>query len=177
LGKLGTDQFKVRLIHEGVGNISETDVHLASASKAIVIGFNTKPDGAALRVAQNEHVDIRFYDVIYKLVDEIEAALIGMLEPVYKDVIEGHAEILMIFKAGKTIIGGAKVTDGKIARSASTKVLRNGKTIFSGSIGSLKRNKDDAREVATGFECGITLDDFNDLQVGDIIETSIKVRV
>ena len=177
LSKLSTDQFKVRLIHEGVGNISETDVHLASASKAIIIGFNTKPDGAAQRVAQNDHVDIRFYDVIYKLVDDIDAALKGMLEPVYKEVVEGHAEVLQLFKAGKIIIGGCKVTDGKIARSATAKVVRGGKAIFTGKFGTLRRGKDDAREVATGFECGLTIDEFNDLQIGDIIETTIRVRV
>jgi translation initiation factor IF-2 len=177
LSKLSTDQLKVRLIHEGVGNISEADVHLAAASHAIIIGFNTRPDGAAQRVAQNEHVDIRFYDVIYKLVDDIEAALKGMLEPVYKEVVEGHAEVVQIFKAGKTIIGGCRVTDGKVTRNAMVKVLRGGKPIFTGVFGSLKRGKDDVREVNAGFECGLTIDDFNDLQVGDIIETSVKVRV
>jgi translation initiation factor IF-2 len=177
LTKISTDQLKVRLIHEGVGNISEADVHLASASKAIIIGFNVKPDGAAQRVAQNEHVDIRFYDVIYKLVDDIEAALKGMLEPVYKEIVEGHAEVVQIFKAGKTIIGGCRVTDGKLVRNALVKVLRGGKEVASGSFGSLKRGKDDVREVATGFECGLTVDGFNDLQVGDIIQASVKVRV
>lgn len=177
LSRLGDEKLKVRLIHEGVGNISETDVHLASASRAVIIGFNTKPDGAALRLAQNEHVDIRSYEVIYKLVDDIEAALNGLLEPVYKEVIEGHAEVLQIFKAGKVLIGGSKVTDGKLTRNAIVRVLRNGKPVFSGTFGSLKRGKDDAREVATGFECGLTIEDFNDLTVGDIIEASIKVRV
>jgi translation initiation factor IF-2 len=177
LSRLGNDQFKVRLIHEGVGNISETDVHLASASGAIVIGFNTKPDGTAQRVAQNEHVDIRFYDVIYKLVDDIEAALKGMLEPVYKEVIDGHAEVIQTFKAGKIIIGGCRVTDGKLTRSAHCRVLRGGKVVITSTIGSLRRGKDDAREVTTGFECGITIDDFNELQPGDIIETTSKVRV
>ncbi len=177
LSKVGTEQLKVRLIHEAVGNISEADVHLASASGAIIIGFNVKPDGAALRLAQNEHVDIRFYDVIYKLVDDIEAALNGLLEPVYKEVVEGHGEILQTFKSGKTVIGGTRVTDGKLSRSAMVRVMRAGKEVYSGTISSLKRGKDDAREVATGFECGLTLEDFNELQVGDIIETSVKVRV
>jgi translation initiation factor IF-2 len=177
LGKLSTDQLKVRIIHEGVGDISETDVHLAAASKAIIIGFSTRPDNAAQRVAQIEHVDIRHYDVIYKLVDDIEAALKGMLEPVYKEVVEGHGEIIQLFKSGKVIIGGCRVTDGKLARSATAKVMRDGKAIFTGSFGSLRRGKDDVREVAAGFECGITIDGFNDLQVGDTIETTIKVRV
>ncbi len=177
LTKISTDQLKVRLIHEGVGNISEADVHLASASKAIIIGFNTKPDGAAQRVAQNEHVDIRFYDVIYKLVDDIEAALKGMLEPVYKEVVEGHAEVMQIFKSGKMLIGGCRVTDGKLTRNALVKVLRGGKEVATGSFGSLKRGKDDVREVNTGFECGLTVDGFNDLQMGDIVQASVKVRV
>ncbi len=177
LGRVGNDQLKVRLIHEGVGAISENDVHLASASHAIIIGFNVQPDNAAQRSASTEHVDIRFYDVIYKLVDEIEAALKGMLEPVYKEVVEGHAEIMQMFKSGKVLIGGARITDGKITRSATCRVLRNSKTIFTGGLGSLRRGKDDVREVATGFECGLTVDGFNDLQVGDIIETVVKVRV
>jgi translation initiation factor IF-2 len=177
LSKLGTDQLKVRIIHEGVGNISEADVHLASASKAIVIGFNTRPDGAAQRIAQIEHVDIRQYEVIYKLVEDIEAALKGMLEPVYKEVVEGHAEVLQIFKAGKAIIGGCRVTDGKITRSASVRVTRGGKPVFTSTLNSLRRGKDDVREVAAGFECGLTVEDFTDLQIGDIIEASVKVRV
>jgi translation initiation factor IF-2 len=177
LTRIGNDQFKVRLIHEGVGAISEADVHLASASGAIIIGFNVRPDGPALRMAQVERVDIRFYDVIYKMVDDIEAALKGMLEPVYKDVVEGHAEILQIFKSGKTLIGGCRVTDGKIARAATMRVLRGGKPVFSGTVATLRRGKDDAREVLQGFECGVTLEGYNELAVGDILEASVRVRV
>jgi translation initiation factor IF-2 len=178
LERLGEDTVKVRILHDGVGNISETDVHLASASKAVIIGFNVKIDSAAQRLAQNEGVDIRSYDVIYKLSDDIEAALKGMLEPTYREQVDGHAEVLQLFKAGKTmVIGGCRVTDGKLVRSAQVRLLRGGKVIFTGSIASLRRGKDDAREVATGFECGISLEDFNQLEVGDVIEAFSKVRV
>jgi translation initiation factor IF-2 len=178
LERLGEDTVKVRILHDGVGNISETDVHLASASKAVIIGFNVKVDPAAQRLAQNEGVDIRSYDVIYKLSDDIEAALKGMLEPTYREQVDGHAEVLQLFKAGKTlVIGGCRVTDGKLTRSSQVRLLRNGKVIFTGGIASLRRGKDDVREVATGFECGIALEDFNQLEVGDVIEGFSKVRV
>jgi translation initiation factor IF-2 len=177
LDRLGEETVKVRVLHEGVGNISETDVHLASASKAVLIGFNVKVDSAAQRLAQNEGVDIRFYDVIYKMGDDIEAALKGMLEPTYREQVDGHAEVLQLFKVGKTIvIAGCRVTDGKVARSSQVRVLRNGKVVVSGRVGSLRRGKDDVREVASGFECGITVEDFNQFEVGDVIEAFSKVR-
>ena len=178
LSKVGEENLKVRLIHEGIGNISETDIHLASASGAIVIGFNVKADGAAQRVAQKEGVDIRYYNVIYKLIDDIQAALAGMLEPTYKEVIEGHAEVLQTFKAGKnTVIAGCRVTDGKITRSSQIRVTRETAKVFEGKLDSLRRGKDDVREVATGYECGIVLEDFNDVQVGDIVEAFTQERV
>jgi translation initiation factor IF-2 len=178
LERLGEETVKVRILHDGVGNISETDVHLASASKAVIIGFNVRIDAAAQRLAQNEGVDIRSYDVIYKLSDDIEAALKGMLEPTYREQVDGHAEVLQLFKVGKTmVIGGCRVTDGKLTRSSQARLLRGGKAIFTGAISSLRRGKDDVREVATGFECGISLEDFNQLEVGDVIEAFSKVRV
>src|SRR6266581_3833430 len=178
LSKVGEDNIKVRLIHEGIGNINETDVHLAAASGAIVIGFNVKADGAALRQAQKEGVQIRYYDVIYKLMDDIQAALTGMLEPTYREVIEGHAEVMQTFKAGKnTIIAGCRVTDGKITRSSSARVLRKNTKVFDGKIASLRRGKDDVREVASGYECGIVLEDFSEIEVGDIIESFYQERV
>ena len=180
LTKVGEENIKVRLIHEGIGNINETDVHLASASGAIIIGFNVKADGAALRLAQKEGVDIRYYDVIYKLIDDIQAALTGMLEPTYREVIEGHAEVMQIFKAGKnTVIAGCRITDGKITRSSQARILRRNATgiVYDGKIASLRRGKDDVREVATGYECGIVLDDFTDFEIGDIIEAYSKERV
>src|SRR5438270_1132325 len=178
LTKVGEENIKVRLIHEGIGNISETDVHLAAASDAIIIGFNVKADGAALRQAQKEGVDIRYYNVIYKLIDDIQAALTGMLEPTYREVIEGHAEVVQIFKAGKnTVIAGCRVTDGKVVRSAQARILRKNVKIYDGKIASLRRGKDDVREVATGYECGIILDDFSEYELGDIIEAFAQERV
>ena len=177
LERLGEEKTKVRILHTGVGNVTESDVYLAAASNAVIIAFNVKVDSAAQRLAQNEGVDIRSYDVIYKLSDDIEAALKGMLEPTYKEQIDGHAEVLQLFKVGKTtVIAGSRITDGKLTRSAQVRVLRGGKVIFTGSIASLRRGKDDVREVATGFECGITLEDFNQVEVGDVIEAFSKVR-
>ncbi|GCE13449.1 translation initiation factor IF-2 [Tengunoibacter tsumagoiensis] len=178
LSKLGEDNMKVRLIHEGIGNISETDVHLAGASGAIIIGFNVKADGAAQREAQKEGVDIRYYNVIYKLIDDIQAALVGMLEPTYREVIDGHAEVIQIFKAGKTtVIAGSRITDGKLTRSSQARLLRKGEKVHEGKIGSLRRGKDDVREVASGYECGIVLEDFIEFEVGDIIEAFSQERV
>ena len=178
LTKVGEDNIKVRLIHEGIGNISETDVHLAAASDAIIIGFNVKADGAALRQAQKEGVDIRYYNVIYKLTDDIQAALTGMLEPTFREVIEGHAEVRQIFKAGKNIvIAGCQVIDGKLTRSAQARVMRKSVKVYDGKIASLRRGKDDVREVATGYECGVVLDNFTEFEEGDIIETFAQERV
>jgi translation initiation factor IF-2 len=178
LSKVGEENIKVRLIHEGIGNISETDVHLAAASGAIIIGFNVKADGAAQREAQKEGVDIRYYNVIYKLIDDIQAALTGMLEPTFREVIEGHAEVIQIFKAGKnTVIAGCRITDGKVVRSAQARILRKNAKIYDGKIASLRRGKDDVREVATGYECGIILEDFSEYEIGDIIEAYGQERV
>jgi translation initiation factor IF-2 len=172
-----SENLKVRLIHDAVGNVGETDVHLAAASKAIIIAFNVKVDGAAQRLAAEQGVDIRTYSVIYKLVDDIEAALTGMLEPVYREQVDGHAEVVQTFKSGKTIIAGCRITDGKLTRSAAARVRRGNALIYTGKIQSLRRGKDDVREVSQGFECGIVLEDFNDVQVGDIIEAYSQVRV
>jgi translation initiation factor IF-2 len=172
-----SENLKVRLIHDAVGNVGETDVHLAAASKAIIIAFNVKVDGAAQRLAAEQGVDIRTYSVIYKLVDDIEAALTGMLEPVYREQVDGHAEVVQTFKAGKTIIAGCRITDGKLTRNATARVQRGSTTVYTGKIQSLRRGKDDVREVSQGFECGIVLEDFNDVQVGDIIEAYSQVRV
>lgn len=177
LSRAGDENMKVRLIHDGIGNVSETDVHLAATSKAIIIAFNVKVDGPAQRVAANEGVDIRTYAVIYKLVDDIEAALKGLLEPVYQEQVDGHAEVVQVFKAGRRQIAGCKITDGKMTRSAQVRLLRGGKIAFTGLIESLRRGKDDVREVNQGYECGILLEDFNDIQAGDVIETFSMVRV
>jgi translation initiation factor IF-2 len=178
LSRVGEENIKVRLIHEGIGNISETDVHLAGASGAVILGFNVKADGAAQRLAQKENVEIRYYDIIYKLTDDIQAALTGMLEPTYREVIEGHAEVQQTFKAGKnTVIAGCRITDGKITRSSQARILRKKDMVYDGKIASLRRGRDDVREVATGYECGIVLDDFTEFEVGDIIEAYAQERV
>jgi translation initiation factor IF-2 len=178
LSKIGEENLKVRLIHEGIGNISETDVHLATASGAIIIGFNVKADGAAQRQAQKEGVDIRYYNIIYKLTDDIQAALTGMLEPTLQEVVEGHAEVQQTFKAGKVIIAGCRVLDGKLTRASQARVMRKEAKIYEGRVASLRRSKDDVREVTSGYECGILLEDFSDFEVGDVIEafTQEKVR-
>jgi translation initiation factor IF-2 len=178
LSKVGEENIKVRLIHEGIGNINETDVHLAGASDAVIIGFNVKADGAAQRLAQKENVEIRYYDIIYKLTDDIQAALTGMLEPTYREVIEGHAEVQQTFKAGKnTVIAGCRIIDGKITRSSQARVLRKTEMVYDGKIASLRRGRDDVREVATGYECGIVLEDFTEFEEGDIIEAYAQERV
>lgn len=178
LSKVGEENIKVRLIHEGIGNINETDVHLAGASDAVIIGFNVKADGAAQRLAQKENVEIRYYDIIYKLIDDIQAALTGLLEPTYREVIEGHAEVQQTFKAGKNIvIAGCRVIDGKITRSSQARIQRNKELVYDGKIASLRRGRDDVREVATGYECGIVLDDFTKFEEGDIIEAYTQERV
>ncbi|WP_151756962.1 translation initiation factor IF-2 [Dictyobacter vulcani] len=177
LSKLGEENLKVRLIREGIGNISETDIHLAAASKAIIIGFNVKADGAAASEAQREGVDIRYYNVIYKLIEDIQAALVGMLEPTFREVIDGHAEIMQTFKSGKTVIAGCRVLDGRITRGSQVRLMRKEEKVLDGKVASLRRGKDDVREVLTGYECGILLEDFNAYEVGDIIETYSQERV
>lgn len=178
LSKVGEENIKVRLIREGIGNISETDVHLAAASGAIIIGFNVVADGAAQRMAVKEGVDIRYYNIIYKLIDDIQAALTGMLEPTFKEVIEGHAEVQQIFKAGKnTVIAGCRVQDGKLTRNSQARVLRKEEKAYEGKVASLRRGKDDVREVASGYECGVLLEDFSDFEIGDIIEAFTQERV
>ena len=172
------ENLKVRLIQDAVGNVGETDVYLASASDAIIIAFNVKVDPAAQRLASINGVDIRSYNIIYKLVEDIEAALKGLLEPVYREQIDGHAEVMQLFKVGRqVIIGGCRITDGKIVRSSQVRVQRGGQTVFTGLVDSLRRGKDDVREVSQGYECGIILEDYNALEVGDIIEAFSKVRV
>jgi translation initiation factor IF-2 len=178
LSKIGEENLKVRLIREGIGNISETDVHLAAASGAIIIGFNVTADGAAQRMAVKEGVDIRYYNIIYKLTDDIQAALTGMLEPTFQEVLEGHAEVQQIFKAGKsTVIAGCRVVDGKLTRASQARVLRKQEKVYEGKVASLRRGKDDVREVLTGYECGILLEEFSEFEVGDVIEAFTQEKV
>ncbi len=172
LDKLSTDKVKVRLIHTGTGNINESDVNLAIASNGLVIGFNVKPEGGAAKLATEKGVDIRNYDIIYSIIDDVTKATQGLLEPTYVEVVEGSAEVRAVFPAGKAKkAAGVYVTDGKITRNASVRVLRGGKKILeNATVISLKRFKDDVREVAAGYECGVGVKDFDDFQVGDVLE-------
>ena len=177
LSKLGDEKVKVKLLHQAAGIINESDIRLASASKAIVIGFQMRPDPAAKQLAELEGVDVRYYDIIYNLVDDVQKALTGLYEPKYADVLDGKAEVRATFKVGKGQVAGLSVTEGTIARTDTVKVLREGKEVFAAKIASLKRFKDDVREVTKGFECGLSLEGFNDFQVGDAIEAYRKERV
>ena len=170
LEQLSTDEVRINVLHEAAGDITDNDILLASASDAIVVGFNTKITETARRAADSEGVDVRIYDIIYKLTDDIDAALKGLLEPEVVEVVEGRAEVRQVFKIGRETIGGSFVTDGRIVRSGGVRVWRGGKIIATDRIESLRRFRDDVREVAQNFECGIGLAGFNDLAVGDIIE-------
>ncbi len=176
--KLSNEEVRVRVLHAGVGSITETDVMLAQASSAIIVGFGVGVENKARQIAEKEHVDIRSYRVIYDAIDDINKAIKGMLEPKYQEVILGRAEVREVFRVPKIgAIGGCYVTDGKILRAGKVRVVRDGAVIHEGSIGSLKRFKDDVREVATGFECGIGLEKFNDIKVGDIFEAFSEEEV
>jgi len=171
------EDLKVKVIHAAAGSISESDVNLAIASHAIVVGFQVYPDPSARRLADNEGVDIRTYDIIYKLIDEIDKALKGLLEPVYADVVIGEAEVRAIFNIPKVgIVAGCYVRQGEARRNARARVLRDKKQLHDGHIKSLKRFEKDARKVRTGFECGVGLEDFDDLAVGDVIQFYVKER-
>jgi translation initiation factor IF-2 len=178
LEQVQSDEVRISVLHEGTGDITDTDILLASASNAIVVGFNTKLDPQARRTAEAEKVDVRIYDIIYKLTDDIDAALRGMLEPEIVEVIEGRAEVRQIFRVGKsTVIAGSSVTDGRMVRSAGARVYRGGKVIVTDRIDSLRRFRDDVREVAQGYECGIGLAGFHDLVEGDVIEAFTQQAV
>jgi translation initiation factor IF-2 len=178
LNKLSTDKVKVRILHSGVGAITETDVLLAAASNAIIIGFNVRPERKASELANREKVDIRLHTIIYNVVDEIKRAMVGVLEPVYKETYLGTAEVRNTFRVPKVgTIAGSYITDGKVTRNAEIRLLRDNVVIFEGKIASLKRFKDDAAEVARGYECGIGIQNFNDVKVGDLIEAFVTEKV
>ena len=169
--QLSTAETQVRIIHAAAGAITESDVLLAVASDAIIVGFNVRPDQGAQRLAAQDKIQIRHYNIIYRLTEDIEKALTGMLEPTYEDVVEGKLEIRAIFPLGKTRkTAGCYVSAGKVARASMARVMRGGKEMFDGHISSLRRFKDDVREVANGYECGLALDGFSGFEVGDIIE-------
>jgi translation initiation factor IF-2 len=170
LSELSTDKVKVNVIHSGVGGITENDVMLASASSAIIIGFHVRPTGGASKVAKDERVEIRAYSIIYEAIDEVKSAMLGLLKPTFKEAPLGHAEVRKLFQIPKGTIAGCMVSDGKIQRGARVRVVRDSVNVWEGGIKSLRRVKDDVREVASGLECGIGLDGFNDLKEGDVIE-------
>lgn len=178
LEKIEVEGVRVKIIHSGAGAITESDVILAAASNAIIIGFNVRPDTQTKTTAEQEKVDIRLHRIIYNAIEEIEQAMKGMLDPVYKENVIGHAEVRNTFKISKVgTIAGCMVTQGKISRNAEARLIRDGIVIYEGKIDSLKRFKDDAKEVAQGYECGITLDNYNDLKEGDIVEAFVMETV
>ena len=178
LEKLSNNEVRIRTIHGGVGAVTESDVMLASASNAIIIGFNVRPEASAKSVADDQKVDIRLYRVIYNAIEDITAAMKGMLDPVFEEKIIGHGEIRQIFKAsGVGTIGGAYVKDGKFQRNAQVRVVRDGIVVHEGELATLRRFKDDVKEVATGYECGIVLNKFNDIKEGDIIEAFVMEEI
>jgi translation initiation factor IF-2 len=171
LGKLNVSEIKMDIIHEGVGNINSSDVILAAASNALILGFHVAADERAKELVEKEGVEIRTYSVIYELANDVKAALEGMLEPKLKKVFLGRAEVRKVFKVSRAgTIAGSFISKGKITRSAAVNLVRNGEVVFEGNISSLKRFKDDVREVAEGFECGIALGGFDDYKEGDVIE-------
>jgi translation initiation factor IF-2 len=178
LQKLSTEKIQVRIIHKGVGQISESDVLLASASDAIVIGFQVRPSASARKLAETEEIQIKLYSIIYKAMEEVKEAMEGMLSLKIEEQILGTAEIREVFKITKVgTIAGCMMLDGKIMRANRVRVIRNGIVIFTGELGSLKRFKDDVKEVAKGYECGLNIEKFNDIEVGDLIEAFEEVEV
>ena len=176
--KLSNDEVVVKIVHGGVGAINESDVTLASASNAIIIGFNVRPDATAKAIAEQEGVDLRLYRVIYQAIEDVEAAMKGMLDPVYEEKVIGHAEVRQIFKAsGVGNIAGSYVLDGTFQRNCKVRISREGKQIFEGALASLKRFKDDVKEVKAGYECGLVFEGFGDIQELDQVEAYIMVEV
>ena len=178
LEKLSNDEVKVRCIHGGVGGITETDVMLASASNAIIVGFNVRPDSGAIAASERHAVDMRLHRVIYHAIEEIEAAMKGMLDPEFKEVVQGHAEVRNTFRVSSVgTIAGSYILDGKVSRNSQVRIVRDGIIIHEGVLSSLKRFKDDAKEVAQGYECGIGIENFNDIKEGDIIESFVMEEI
>jgi translation initiation factor IF-2 len=175
---LSTPEIQINIIHKGVGAISEADVNLASASDAIIIGFQVRPSVSARKLAENEQIDIRLYSVIYKAIEEIKAAMEGMLSPDIEEKVLGSAEIRETFDITKVgTIAGCYVLDGTIKRTSKVRVIRDGIVVHTGVLGSLKRFKDDVKEVKNNYECGLNIDKFDNIQIGDIIEAFEEVEV
>ena len=178
LGRLSNDKVRLKLLRSGIGAITETDVLLASASNAIIIGFNVRPERKAQELADQEKVDIRLHSIIYELQDEIKRAMTGLLEPTIKETYQGRADVLETFRIPKVgTIAGCRVSDGLIKRDSEVRLLRDNVVVFKGKVGSLRRFKDDVAEVKLGVECGVSLENFNDVKIGDVIEAYVRERV
>ena len=178
LTKLSNEEVRVNCIHGGAGGVTESDVMLAAASNAIIVGFNVRPDNGALSSAKQNNVDIRLYRVIYHAIDEIEAAMKGMLAPKFKENVLGHAEVRNTFKvSGVGTIAGGYILDGKISRNSQVRIVRDGIIVHEGILSSLKRFKDDVKDVSSGYECGIGIENFNDIKDGDIIESFVMEEI
>lgn len=171
-------EIQIKILHRGTGTISESDVSLAVASHAIIIGFNARPDAAARRSAEANGIDIRFYNIIYQLIEDLNKAMIGMLDPEIKEVTDGFAEVRNTFRLpSREVVAGLMMIDGKVTRNSLVRVLRSGVVLHDGRIGSLRRFKDDVREVLSGYECGIQIDGFNDIETGDTMEFYRKEKI
>ena len=178
LEKLSNDEVKVKVVHGGVGAINESDIVLADVSNAIIIGFNVRPNQMIIDKAKEAGVDIRLYSVIYNAIEDVENAMKGMLAPKIEEVITGHAEIRQLFKvSGIGTIGGCYVTDGKITRGTKVRVIRDGVVAYTGELGSLQHEKDSVKEALAGHECGLTVEKYNDIKIGDIIEAFGNIEV
>mgnify|MGYP000845797894 FL=1 len=176
--KMSTEKIKVNVIYKAVGQISESDVTLADASDAIIVGFQVRPSAAARRQAENAGVEINTYSVIYDAIDDVKKAMEGMLDKVKKEVVTGQVEVREVYKISKVVtVAGALVTEGKVHRTDKARVVRDGIVIHTAPINALKRYKDDVKDVAANFECGISLTNFNDIQVGDVLETFMEIEV
>jgi translation initiation factor IF-2 len=169
--ELSSSELNINILHAETGNIVESDIMLATASKAVVIGFNVQPDGAARRLAETEGISVRTYEIIYRLTEDLEKALKGMLAPELKEVVIGHADVRAVFRISKVgQIAGCRVSDGELRRNAHMRILRRGESIFTGTVSSLKHLQDDVREVRAGYECGVSVKGFDAYEVGDVLE-------
>ena len=178
LEKLSNDKVHVKIIHSGVGGVTENDVMLAGIDGAIIIGFNVRPDGKAREAAQRDGIDIRYYRIIYQAIEDIEKAMKGMLSPEFKENLLGHAEVRNVFRiTGVGTVAGCYVTDGKIQRNAQVRLLRDNVVIFEGKLSSLQRFKDSVREVSEGYECGVGLENYSDIKNGDVVECFLMEEV
>jgi translation initiation factor IF-2 len=176
--KLSTEEIQVNIIHKGVGAITESDVLLASASDAIIVGFNVRPVGTARQLADKEEIDVRSYSIIYDAINDLKDAMEGLLSPDMKEEVQGNVEIRETYKISRVgTIAGCMVMDGKITRNSMVRIVREGVVVYTGALASLKRFKDDVKEVTKGYDCGLQIKDYNDIKIGDTIEAYIEVAV